>query len=230
MAAMQAPTDRRPGPGLALMLAAMAGVGGYLWWGQNIAGHDGGQISLQKVFWFCLAVTMFVWMPLFLWLDRRVAPVLRTIFAVHVVLWAVRVVAELWLCYGVHRWIPPYGMAHNLTTLAIVGILVARHRVALATFHDRPTRNALRYLGFMGIAIVCECVFAGLFYATVNYDTTHIWFANTEPRFGLINQLTLVADLVLYPLLFLTVRDYYRPDAAPDAPEAPAARPQSLGG
>jgi hypothetical protein len=223
------PTSR-PGPALALVLLAMVGVGGYLWWGQNVAGHSGGHISIQKVFWFCLAVTLFVWMPLFITLDRRVGPVLRRIVSVYFILWALRVVAELWLCYGVHRWIPPYGVIHNLTCMLVLTFLMWRHREVVASYQDPASRNAVRYLKIMRAGMLCECVFAEMFYYAVDQDTTNTWFANMEPRFWLINRLTLVADLVLYPLLYLTVRDYYRgtftalPALTPAAAADPAPR------
>lgn len=226
MSASQATADRRPGPALALTLLAMAGVGCYLWWGQNIAGHDGGHISLQKVFWFSLAVTLFVWMPLFITFDRRVALVLRRIVSVYAILWVLRVLAELWLCYGVHRWIPPYGVIHNLTCMIVLTFLMRRHRAEVASHQDPATRNAVRYLAIMRAGMLCECVFAEMFYYTVNMDTTHTWFANTEPRFWLINWLTLGADLVLYPLLALTVYDYYRGTYTVPA-RAPTSSPPS---
>ena len=102
MALAKTPTAARPGPWLWLVLVLMAGVGVNLWYGQNVLNHDGGHVSLQKVFWFCLAVTMFIWMPLFVMLDARVAPIVRRIVSVHVILWLLRAVAELWLMYGVH--------------------------------------------------------------------------------------------------------------------------------
>lgn len=212
-------SEQRPGPGLVLVLAFMVFVGGYMWWGQNIAGHPGGHISVQKAVWFALAVTLFIWMPVFILLDQRVAPLLRRIVAVHVILWVFRAIAELWLCYGVHRWVPPYGVIHNLTSFAVLSFLMWRHREALAPFTDPATMNAKRYLRIMRGAMLCECVFAEMFFAAVDYDTTNTWFANTEPRFWLINTLTLIADVVLLPLLLLTVRDYY---VVPGGSNAPA--------
>jgi hypothetical protein len=67
-------------------------------------------------------------------------------------------------------------------------------------------------------AMICECVFAELFYVTVSFDTTNTWFANTEPRFWGINMLTLLADAVLLPALLLTVRDYYIAGGGSKAP------------
>lgn len=231
MLATQLSPDTRPGPGLALTLAAMVPVGAYLWWGQNVAGHAGGHISIQKVFWFCLAVTLFVWMPIAITLDRRVAPILRRIVSVYAILWILRVFGELWLCYGVHRWIPPYGVIHNLTCMVVLTFLMWRHKAEVAAFLDAPTRNAMRYLKVMRAGMLCECVFAEMFYYAVNMDTRSTWFANTEPRFDLINQLTLAADLALYPLLALTVWDYYRGTYTPLLRRAaPAPAPQSLGG
>lgn len=211
-------TERRPGPGLLLVLLFMVGVGGFMWYGQNVAEHPGGHISVQKAVWFALAVTLFIWMPVFILLDKRVAPLLRRIVAVHVILWVFRAIAELWLCYGVHRWVPPYGVIHNLTSFAVLSFLMWRHKAQLAPFTDPATMNAKRYLGIMRVAMLCECVFAEMFFATVNYDTANTWFANTEPRFWLINALTLVADAVLLPALLLTVRDYYGADGGSNAP------------
>ena len=231
MAETQAPSSQPPGPGLAITLAAMVPVGAYLWWGQNVAGHAGGHISVQKVFWFCLAVTLFVWMPLAVTFDRRVAPILRRIVSVYAILWVLRVFAELWLCYGVHRWIPPYGVIHNLTCMIVLTFLMWRHKAEVAAFQDAATRNAVRYLKIMRAGMLCECVFAEMFYYAVNMDTANTWFANTDPRFALINQLTLAADVVLYPLLALTVWDYYRGTyTTPLKGDLPAPPPQPAGG
>lgn len=212
------PTDQRPGPGLLIVLGFMGFVGAYLWWGQNIAGHPGGPISIQKAVWFALAVSLFIWMPVFILLDTRVAPLLRRIVAVHVILWIIRALVELWLCYGVHLWVPPYGVIHNLTSFALLSFLMWRYKADLAPFTDPATMNAKRYLAIMRVAMLCECVFAEMFFATVNYDTANTWFANTEPRFWLINMLTLVADALLLPALLLTVRDYYGVTGGSNAP------------
>lgn len=200
----------RPGPGLLLALAGMALFGAGFFWSQNVAGHVGGNISLEKVFWLCYALTILYVVPAFLVADRRVSPALRGILQAHLLWWGFRAVAELFLMYVVHLWRPPMGMAHDAVAIALVAGLLWQRRGALRapTFADT---TAIGYLVLLMASLVPEICFAWLFYQAVGGETARVWFADDSARFAFINAITRVVDGIVYPLLAWLVVRYYAP-------------------
>jgi len=205
--------SNRPGPGLIVALALLVVAGVWFYNGQNAAGHVGGAISLPKIFWLYYAMSVFFVLPAFLWRDQRLDPTLRFIFACQFLNWVVRGAAELWLMYGAHAWIPPYGIYHGIFTVLLLVTLRYRKRAVLATATTAVDDNAKRFLRFSMASGGCEIVFAWLFYKAVNFDTATTWFASGSASFVFINRLTTVVDVVVYTWLALTVYRYYRPAA-----------------
>jgi hypothetical protein len=203
----------RPGPGLLVTLGLLGLAAVWFYHGQNAAGHVGGAISLPKIFWLNFALSAFFVMPAFIWRDQRLDPALRFIFAVQFLNWIIRGIAELWLMYGIHAWIPPYGMYHGMFTVALLCSLQYRKRRLLATATTPVDRNVKRFLIFSMIFGTCEIIFAALFYRAVHFDTATTWFANGSSSFVFINRLTTVVDVFAYAALLLTVYRYYRPAA-----------------
>lgn len=210
----------RPGPGLLAALGLLGVTAVWFYHGQHAGGHVGGAISLPKIFWLAFALAAFYVLPAFIWRDRRVDPALRFIFAVQCLNWVVRGLAELWLMYGWHAWIPPYGIAHGVFTVGLLLSLRHRQRHVLATATSPVDRNVKRFLLISLGAGLCEIVFAWLFYRAVHYDTATNWFASGSAAFTSINRLTIVVDGVAYAALLLTVYRYYRP-AAPQLQTTP---------
>jgi hypothetical protein len=187
----------------------MVAFAGTIYWAQNVAGRPGGAISVPKAIWLAYALATFYLLPAFFWRDRRVAPTLRAIFFWFLLSWSVRGAAELYLMFGVHRWIPPYGVVHGLFNLGLLAWLTHRARPELAALASAADRNAVACLGVIRITQIAEIAFALLFYWAVGFDTRTMWFASHERRFLFINLLTLGVELWLVPLLVGTVRRFY---------------------
>ena len=205
------PAKQRANPGLLILLLVLAVVGFYFYRGQNVAGHVGGAISVPKIFWLSYAISIFVVLPGFFWRDMRLDPALRFIFGCQFLNWIVRGLAELWLMYGLHAWIPPYGIYHGVFTLALLLYLRSRFSKVLATATTAVDHNARRFLFFSMLSSVCEICFAWMFYRAVHYDTATTWFASGTAAFIRINRITTVVDVFAYFGLVLTVYNFYLP-------------------
>lgn len=200
-----------PGNGFGLLGALTLVIPASLvfYYRQNHAGQIGGAMSLPKLLWLDYALVAWFVVPFFLWRSPRVAPVLRRIYGAHLLGFALRSAAELWLLYGAHAWIPPYGIGHDLFTIALITVLLRRARGELSEARivgDPVNRAALRFLTSIRLALVAEIVFAGLFFEAVGGQTAHIWFADpTSAAFARINALTWVVVAVAYPDLLRTL-------------------------
>ena len=176
---------------------------------QNHAGQIGGLVSLPKLLWLDYALVAWFVLPFCFWSSPRVLPALRRIYGVHFVVFAVRGIAELWLLYAAHAWIPPYGISHDIFVIAMISVLLWRARGELveAKVPDDPVnRAALRFLTSIRLALVVEIVFAWLFYEAVKGQTARVWFADAESAvFARINVLTWAAVAVAYPDLVRTL-------------------------
>lgn len=197
-------TKPNPGPGRRSLLVpsvvAVLAVGmGFFWHGQNVAAHPGGEISLAKLLWLNYALVAWFLIPFAFWRAPMVSSELRRIHGTHLALFAARGLAELWLLYGVHAWIPPYGIGHDMIVIATITLLVFRLREQqFATDADRAARS---FLTSIRVALLFEVLFAALFFSAV-HGATHgregLWFASDDPRFRLINGLTWLAVTLGY--------------------------------
>ncbi|MBM3266209.1 MAG: hypothetical protein FJZ01_01055 [Candidatus Sericytochromatia bacterium] len=195
-------------------------MGAYMYWAQNVAGHPGGPISVQKAIWLSYALATFYVMPAHFLADTRVRRAVRFVYGWFLLSWVARGAAELVLMYVWHAWIPPYGVYHGLFNLALVAWLMHRKRHDLAEAVGPADRTAVRYLAVIRLTQLAEITFALLFYQAVDFDTRDTWFAGEgQSRFAFINTLTAVVEAILLPLLAIAVWRYYRP-AAPKAPSA----------
>ncbi|MBC7543920.1 MAG: hypothetical protein H7338_14440 [Candidatus Sericytochromatia bacterium] len=206
-------SPKRPHPALLVMLLLLAIVAFCFYRGQNLAGHVGGAISIPKIFWLNYAICVFMVVPGFMWRDQRLDPALRFIFGCQFGNWLVRGAVELVLMYGLHAWIPPYGIYHGIFTLVMLMTLRYRYRSVLATASTHVDQNAKRFLFFSMLTSMCEIYFAWHFYMAANFDTRTTWFASGTPAYIYINRVTTVVDFLAYTGLFMTVLRFYRPGA-----------------
>jgi hypothetical protein len=204
-------SSQRPSYALAIALIVLAVVGCFFYRGQNVSGHVGGAISVPKIFWLTNALAVFFVLPGYFWRDVRLDPALRYIFGCQFLNWVVRGIGELGLMYGLHAWIPPYGIYHGLFTLGMLLTLRIRYHDVLATAGTPVDQNAKRFLFFSMLTSLCEICFALMFYMAANFDTRTTWFANGSPAFVRINRITSVVDVFAYFALAVTVHRYYRP-------------------
>lgn len=201
----------KPGPA---MLLALAGLASWAWWfyqGQNTRKRIGGPMSREKIAWLTFALAAWYVVPGFFWRDKRLKPVVRRLYGVHLGAWAARGVAELILMYAFQAWKPPYGIAFNASMFAVLSGLRWYWNPELATVSDPRDRNAMRQLNLMQATLIPETAFAWMFHQARRGDTQEVWFADDSPRYRLINRITLLVDVTVYPILGLSIWRHYRP-------------------
>lgn len=208
------------------MLLALAGLASWAWWfyrGQNRGNRIGGPMSREKIAWLAFALAAWYVVPAFFWRDRRLSPAIRRLYGVHLGAWAARGVVELVLMYGFKAWKPPYGMAFNFSVFALLSGLRWYLGPALAGATTPEDRNAMRHLNLMQGTLLPETLFAAMFHRARQGRTEDVWFADDSPRYRLINQITLLVDVTVYPILGLSVWRYYRPIDRPTYRRAASA-------
>lgn len=211
-------TQRRQLNGLLLAIAALFLISAGFFYRQNYTDQLGGPISLVKLLWLDYALTAWVLVPLYFWRSEHVSPGLRSLFGWHLASFAARGLVELWMLYVTHSWIPPYGIAHNLFTMALITLRLRKLGV-IAGPEDAAARH---WADTIRLGLVFEISFAWLFFRAVNWDTAHRWFASDDPAFAFINGLTWVAVAAGYTDLILTML-WLRKPALKKIPEATGA-------
>jgi hypothetical protein len=167
---------------------------------QNTQRGSGGRISLPKIAWLFYAV--FVWFLLcpLLALDPAVPQACRWIFGAFAASMWIRGAAEMYMLYVSKNWRPPYGIAHDLLCLGIIGALAVSFRAEVAI-----TLPAILFWGFVAVVVaslVVEVLYAALFFQAVHGRTMGedgIWFADDEDaKFRRINRITATLNVPLY--------------------------------
>src|SRR5688572_14980047 len=129
-----------------ITIAVLAVACVLFFWRQNSGGSMGGEMSLPKLLWLNYALIAWFIVPFGFWRSPRLAPALRRIHGSHLTLFLARGIAELWLLYVMHAWIPPYGIAHDLVAIAWITLLLVRARNGLKGPLASGDRAALRFL------------------------------------------------------------------------------------
>lgn len=187
--------------GLGLSLAALALVGLAFYRRQNRRGGMGGAISRAKMLWLVWALWVwFIVCPLVA-MDAGVARPLRlTLGAFAAFMW-LRGLVELFMLYVTKNWIPPYGVAHNLASVALVVGCGWWWDVVSAAV-DPWSRWALALTVVIAFSLVIETVYAVGFHRVVRGKTTGdegLWFASADdPRFRRLVRLTAALNVPLY--------------------------------
>lgn len=189
---------------LLLWIAALAVFSGWFYYRQNFTGQIGGAMSIAKLLWLDYAIIAWFFLPFSFYRSRALAPALRWIYGAHLITFVVRGAIELWLLYVTVAWIPPYGITHDLLVIALITGLLWHSREKLRRLDDSANRAALRFLTSIRVGLLCEIVFAWLFYQ-VTEGRIGIYFASRDPIFATINTLTWTAVLILYPDLLRTL-------------------------
>lgn len=178
-------------------------LGALLWYrARQARGAIGGALSGPKAAWLLWAIyTWFFAAPL-LGLDPACPSPWREVLLVGAAnMWA-RGLVELYMLHVSKNWRPPYGIAHDVFSLAL----------ALATWALAPSDDAaLATLWGLAFGLCClviaasyavETYYAVRFHDLVEGRTTGddgVWFASAEdPRFARINRVTFAVNLPLY--------------------------------
>ncbi|MBM3459199.1 MAG: hypothetical protein FJX77_11780 [Armatimonadetes bacterium] len=159
--------------------------------GQQRGGAIGGPLSLPKLLWLDYALTAWFLAPIYFGWSRRFSPGLRRIYRLHLLSFSVRGALELWLLYGPHAWIPPYGIAHDLGQILLLTWLDRATVRAPAGADTTAEAAGRRFLWSIRLGLVAEVLFAGLFYQAMGGRTDAVWFADDTARFRFINGVTL---------------------------------------
>ena len=198
-------------------LLAAAGVSAFVYRfarKQNRGERVGGAISLPKSMW--LNYTLLSWFVIPAELLRRegLSPENRAVLRAHLLSFTARGAAEMWMLYRTHSWRCAYGVGHDAIDLAMLSVMMRSGRDGSREGVDGVAR---RHLDSIRATLVAEMVFATLFNRTVAGKTQGqdgIYFANDEPHFRRINNLTAAVDVVSYARLAMVMRDLVRLDSA----------------
>ncbi|MBX3249983.1 MAG: hypothetical protein KF901_22590 [Myxococcales bacterium] len=185
---------------LALVLL-VGGVGFAFYRHQNRAraGALGGRISRAKAAWLTFAVLFWLGVCPLLALEPSLPTRWRVVLGVFAAQFWLRGLVELYLLYVTKSWRPPYGIAHDLFSLALVLALVALP----GGFPLEPAHLVgLAASTLVALSLVAETYYAWVFFQLVEGKTTGdegVWFADQEdPRFVRVNRLTAALNVPLY--------------------------------
>jgi hypothetical protein len=179
-------------------------ISSWFYYRQNFAGQIGGEMSIAKLLWLDYAIIAWFILPFFLCRSPLIAPGLRWIYAAHLATFVVRGAIELWMIYISISWIPPYGITHDLIGIALITALLRHGRREFHQLDDAANRAAIRFLTSIRVGLICEIVFAWLFYRVIE-GKIGIYFASRDPIFATINGLTWTAVVILYADLLRTL-------------------------
>jgi hypothetical protein len=196
-------SDRRAAVIWALVLTIFAAAPVF-WWVQNRWQPVGGAMAFQKAVWLADAVVLWIALPLCIVRDVRIAAEVRRAFKVLLILMALRAVIELWMLYVSLNWSPWYGIAHDLSCMAVLAWLFAR----VASARQLVTRAPLWLIHTTATAaaFVPEIYFA--WYMQRYFNTrgdTAVYFVPDNPAhtFALNVTSTAVVCFTTYIFIFL---------------------------
>lgn len=183
--------------GFPLTVGALVIVSLWFYYRQNFAGQIGGAMSMAKLLWLDYALVAWFIVPFFVARSADVASSLRRIYAVHLANFTCRGAIEIWMLYVTVSWSPRYGITHDLCSLALLSMLLWR-KAPVVGGRRAPLDGAARhFLVSIRLGLVCEVVFAWLFYRAIGGEVG-IYFASDDAHFTFINRLTLVIVLIAY--------------------------------
>lgn len=164
-------------------------------WRQNRGGVVGGPISLPKVLWLNLTLTVFFGIPAVIWLDASFSPGVRALWGWLLLSFVLRAVIELYLIYVTIGWKCVYGISHDLFQLVLALALAAAGPAAVP-----GDARARAFLWLYGAVLVVEAGMARAFSLLAD-PKTGIYFASDDPRFLRVNRASWAASLAGYSAL-----------------------------
>lgn len=184
---------------LVIVVVLCAGFG---WW-QNQAERLGGPISLAKCLWLATALGCFFVIPWALWHDRSLGAPLRRLAGWFFAGFLVRAAVEVPVLLLSGAWRCWHGLLHDavmLGWLLVAGLRLPGHASATEA-------AARRVLPLLGAALIFEMLNAWLF-QEVGRPQDGEYFAAPTERFHLINRLTWIEVVLLWPLLAFWIVRY----------------------
>ena len=197
---MSAPGLHLPAVGVLLVAAVALAVFGVRFHRRQNAGGYGGRISAPKAYWLPFALFMwFVLCPL-VGLCAPIPPPLAHIFLAYAASMWLRGIAEMVMLYGTKNWRPPYGISHDAFCMVLIAAMAVRARGTFFALQGTAAVASALLLAAVFVSLALEIVHARSFFVAVQGKTTGedgIWFADDEERFRVINQRTLVGNVLL---------------------------------
>lgn len=192
------------GQGALVACAVLLALFGVSFRKRQASGRIGGAISWPKVFWLCFAIYLWFVVCAVVAVDDALPGVLRAPFAaVFVSMW-LRGAAEMVMLYGLKNWKPPYGIGHDVFTIAL---MVAAALCAGATTGGYEPAGTLEtatvgLFVVVLVSLIVEIVHARTFFVAMGKGNTTgddgIWFADDhDPRFIAINRRTRIGNVLL---------------------------------
>jgi hypothetical protein len=183
--------------------------GAATWFGRRQeAGANGGRISGPKLLWLAWTIAVWFLVAPIVAFDPVVALPLRLALAVVGGSMWLRGVAELLLLFVFKHWRPPYGIAHDVFTLAALLGWCAWEAATLVAVEGYD-RWVLGLVVGVAASLVMEIVYAVWFLRIVGKKTVGddaLWFADPEEaRFARLNQVTFTANVPLTLLVLAFV-------------------------
>lgn len=211
--AATASTSRIHGPVTLAALGLLYATGVAYYFQQNVPGRLGGPITLENALWLTYALATWFVLPCAFWLNVRVPQVLRRLYGLFFLGFMLRGVGELYLMYGPKTWVPPIGIGHDFVMILALTALRWLWREELAALQEPVARRMRWFLSVLVIALMCEMLFAWMFYVAVEFRTDFLWFADYSPRFAVLNPLMRVAVVGVHLDLVLMLLTFYWPRA-----------------
>jgi hypothetical protein len=183
---------------LALVLVVGA-IGRAFYARQNRAEVLGGRISRAKAVWLTFAVLYWLGVCPLLAFEPSLPWRWRVVLGVFGAQFWLRGVAEMWMLYVTKSWRPPYGIAHDVFSIALV-IGTTLWFGPLTT--DAPNLVGLGVTALLLASLIVETYYAWVFFGLVEGKTTGddgVWFADQhDPRFVRVNRLTATVNVPLF--------------------------------
>lgn len=169
---------------------------------QNSAEVRGGQISLPKLLWLFLAVTLWFVMPVFLALDRRISKSFRIASGLFFMNMFGRGIVELWMMYVSLNWSPYYGIAHDLFSMLIIVVLFGKRH--LVTSIDTVVR---RFYLMIFSMFPFEIFFAWYMKTVIQQQHgSHLYFVADLPEYCVVLDMTWFAVILVTFSFLLWIR------------------------
>lgn len=171
-------------------------------WRQNRGGVVGGPISLPKVLWLNLTLTVFFGIPAVLWLDAWLSAGVRALWGWLLLSFVLRAVVELYLIYVTIGWKCVYGISHDLAQL-ILALALAADGPAAGPGAGAPPPGDARARAFLWLYCAVLVVEAGMAraFSRLADPKNGVYFASYDERFQRVNRASWAASVAGYAAL-----------------------------
>ncbi len=160
---------------------------------QNTRQSIGGKMSSAKAFWLGYALFNYFIFPIYLYFLFE-EETLQTSMTIIIALFYFRMLIQGFLMFATRNWIPIYGIAYNIFSVAVVILILCFVWYGSHAFIDQLGSLLLTLVIFkLCLILVTDTYYAMKFQKIVGDETkgaNAIWYASNEAKFDAINQTT----------------------------------------